>query len=120
MKAKLILTFLLVLGGVFSSIQSTFAEPIDRVEVKLIEAMMKKNEELAQSYLTERVKIQRLKDNKPIRGYVILPTPKKGVSVLVAHNRESGSLGGCESKVITLIWELTVKNNQITNINVIF
>lgn len=120
MKTKLMLTFLLVLGVFFSSIQLTFAEPIDRVDVKLIKAMMKKNEKLAQSYLTEGVKIPRLKDNKPIRGYVILPTPKKGVSVLVAHNRESGSLGGCDSKVIILIWELTVKNNKITNINVVF
>lgn len=120
MQTKLMLTFLLVLGVFFSSIQLTFADPFERVEVKLIDAIAKKNEKLAQSYLAEGVKIPRLKDNKPIGGYVILPTPRKGVSVLVAHNRESGSLGGGESKVITLIWELTVKNNQITNINVIF
>lgn len=121
MRIKRILIFLISFGIFFSSIQTTFAsEPSHRVEVKFIEALMKKDEKLAQSYLVEGVTVPQLKEKTPIGGYSGVPSPNKDVtSVLVAYFRDLGALGETTNR-IAFIWELTVKNDKITNINVIF
>jgi len=81
----------------------------------------RKNEQLAKTYLDPSVKIPEIRENTPIRGVAGLPSPKKDVRVVVARFREKvDALDGQEVERIAFIWEITVHNNKITDIRVVY
>lgn len=90
MKTTLLLGLMLSVGIFFCSVQPTTAESLnDRTDVNFIHAIMKKNEQVALSYL-DGAKLPLIKEKKPICGYSIVPSQKKDVHVLVAYVREQG------------------------------
>lgn len=118
-KFRLTLICLFTFSVFFYSFQSTMAEQArDNIEVKFVHALMKQNEELARSYLANGVAIPKPKEKRQlISAYSIHPSPKKDLIVLVGYTKVEGELGG---KAISLIWELTIKNDEITNIEVVY
>lgn len=117
MNNRLLVALLISMGLFLTNIQVGVAESqtdTDNTIRLFLEAWMKKDENKAQSYLMEGVKIPKLKESTPIRSIAGLPSPTKGVKVMVAFF--DGELGG---ERIAFIWEVAVKNERITQIRVI-
>ncbi|WP_175639120.1 hypothetical protein [Metabacillus schmidteae] len=117
MNNRLLIALLVSIGLFLSNIQVAMAgdqKDTDDTIRLFLEAWMKKDENKAQSYLMEGVKIPELKESTPIRRITGLPSPTKGIKVMVAFF--DGELGG---ERIAFIWEVAVKNERITQIRVI-
>ncbi|WP_078433669.1 hypothetical protein [Metabacillus halosaccharovorans] len=115
MNNKLLVTLLIFVGLFLTNIQIVKANnQADNTVRNFLEALVKKDEKKAQSYLIEGVEIPELKESTPLGSIAGLPSPKKGVKVIVAYFRSE--LGG---ERIAFIWEVAVKDEKITQIRVI-
>ncbi|MCA0757262.1 hypothetical protein KP806_19560 [Paenibacillus sp. N4] len=84
---------------------------------KFAKAIMRNDFDEAQKYIDKSfVQIPEIRENSPIRGIQLVPSPEKGVKILLANFYDEGLKG----ERLAFIWELVVKGDRITRIRVLF
>lgn len=84
----------------------------------VIDYFIENNQEQARTYLAENVTIPEVSENTPINRVTGYPSPDEDVSVVISYfederiSRRSGR--------IAFIWELTVEDEKITDIRVVY
>lgn len=114
MRNVLLITLVLAISSLFVS-NYVQAEPTQVVD-KFINHLIKKDQDAARRYLfSESVKIPELDETKQIGGFNILTTPQRNdTQIVVAYF--NGEPGG---ERMAFIWEVIVKDEQISYIQVI-
>nr|WP_106779485.1 hypothetical protein [Lysinibacillus timonensis] len=110
----LTLTFVVILFNC----QPVMAAP-DSVKIGsdfVIAAYVKKDEVLARTYLSSNVAIPEIREDTPINRVTGLPSPKENTSVSIAYFNDGEVMQGR----IAFIWELTVIEDKITDIKVVY
>lgn len=116
MHIKSLILFLVVFGGLLISTGIAEAHDNSDVPVKFAQAVWKKDNILAQTYLADGVKLPEIRENSPIKSYQLVNSPINNIKVLLANFWDE-DLGG---ERLALIWELTVEDNKITKIRTVF
>lgn len=115
MKNRFLVAFLICIGLLLTSIQNVMADnQTDTIVRDFLEALVKKDDKMAQSYLIDGVKIPELKESTPIGSIAGLSSPTNGFKVIVAYFKSELS-----GERIAFIWEVAVKDEKITKIRVI-
>lgn len=114
MRGKWLLT-LVIAVSIVSLCRSAMAEP-QQVIHQFMHDFIHKGREAAEPFLLDTmIKIPELKENTPISGFTVLPTPQReDTKVVVAYFK--GEVGG---ERIAFIWELVAKSDKISHIKVI-
>jgi hypothetical protein len=81
-----------------------------------VSALGKQDEQLAKSYLERGVVLPELKENTRFRSIAGLRSPKPNKKVLVAYFEDEDK----ELERMAFIWEVTTKNEKITDIRVVY
>ncbi|WP_160718647.1 hypothetical protein [Bacillus sp. USDA818B3_A] len=87
---------------------------------KLARALYYKDESLLRSLTEPSVKIPEIRENTTINSLQTLPSPHKNMYVMIGSFKDclDDGKGGCGDR-IAFIWEVSMKNDKITKINVI-
>ncbi len=86
------------------------------IESNFMQAIIEKKDEKAKTYLHSDVKLPKIRENTPFRGFTGLPTSKDNKMVFVAYFND----GEDQPSRIAFIWEITSNNTKITNIRVVY
>lgn len=116
MNMKKLLIFLVVFAGIFSSLPLVMAYDDSDASVKFVQAIVRKENALAQKYLAKGVTIPEISENSLIKSYQLVTSPTENIKVFLGHFWDE-VLGG---ERLALIWELTVEDNKITKIRTLF
>lgn len=92
------------------------APDIVKIGSEFVIALIKKDEKKARDYLASNVVIPEIREDTPINRVSGLPSPKKNVSVSIAYFDDGELMKGR----IALIWELSYREEQITDIRVVY
>jgi hypothetical protein len=116
MKRKMIIGVLLSAYCMLFAFNSASAEPQNDVVNHFINYIISNERESAKQYLFDKeMKIPEITENTPISGFVILPTPQRNdTNVVVTYFK--GEVGG---ERIAFVWELVVRDEKISYIQVI-
>lgn len=97
--------------------QTVFAQPSkENVVSNFMNTLITKGKEEAMEYVSSDVKIPEIRENTRISGVSGLPSPKENVRVSVAYFDD----GENEPERIAFIWEITSRENKITDIRVVY
>ncbi|MDQ8739436.1 hypothetical protein [Paenibacillus sp. LHD-38] len=116
MNMKKLVIFLLMFAGIFSSLPFAMANDDSDASVKFVQAIVRKENALAQKYLANGVTIPEIRENSPIKRYQLVTSPTENIKVFLGHFWDE-VLG---SERLAFIWELTFRDNKITQIRTIF
>ncbi len=84
--------------------------------VEFAKAITRMDYNLAQKFVEGYVEIPDIRENSRIKQYQLVPSPKAGVKILIAHFDDEVLKG----ERLAFIWELTVHGKSITKIRVLF
>ncbi|MBM7607283.1 hypothetical protein JOD29_000520 [Lysinibacillus composti] len=114
---KKILTVFIAFALAFMLFQPVMAaHDIVNIGSEFVRALIKKDDEQVKTYLTTNVVIPEISENTPINRVTGLPSPKENVSVSIAYFDDGKSM----EERIAFIWELTFKEDKITDIKVVY
>lgn len=105
-----------IFAGVFFWTQLVEAKDDTNVAVKFQQAIMREENDLAQTYLASGVTIPEIREKSPLKSCQLVPSPNENVKVLLANFWDE-QLGG---ERLALIWELVVKDKKITKIRTVY
>jgi hypothetical protein len=115
MKKKLSFIIFLSIEICLLSYQVTMAQSQSTVVDKFIEALMKRDEKLMQSYVIEPIKIPELKESENIYKITEVPSIREDTKLLVAYFKEKHH----ENRT-AFIWEVVSKGEKISNLKVLY
>ncbi|MED1866014.1 hypothetical protein P4V41_21415 [Fictibacillus nanhaiensis] len=83
-------------------------------------AIVKKDEQTANSMVEHTTKIPEIRENTPLQGQQVLPSPQKNKKVIISYFERDFEETADTDRRIAFIWELTVSKDKITSINVVY
>lgn len=83
MNMKKLLIFLVVFAGIFSSLPLVMAYDDSDTSVKFVQAIVRKENALAQKYLAKGVTIPEISENSLIKSYQLVTSPTENIKVFL-------------------------------------
>ncbi|MFD6510500.1 hypothetical protein [Bacillus sp. NPDC060175] len=115
MNTKLIKTFCIFILLYFQSTSIIMAKSQTDVISKFKHALLKNDEKLMQSYVTEGIKLPAFQKDKHFHEIVEVPSPKEDTTILITYVKDTNNVF-----TIGSILEIVTKNNKISQINQIY
>ncbi|MDM5438842.1 hypothetical protein QUG02_12040 [Bacillus hominis] len=115
MNTKLIKIFCIFFLLYFQSTSIIMAKSQTDVISKFKHALLKNDEKLMQSYVTEGIKLTTFPKDKHLHEIVEVPSPKEDTTILIAYVKDTNDVF-----TIGSILEIVTKKNKISRINQIY